>query len=432
MSGPPSNRKAVISWCLYDVANSAFALTVMTAFFPLFFKQFWCTGVDSSVSTFRLGMGNTCAALCIALLSPWLGALADAGRKRKQILFLFMASGATASGLLAAIPHGAWAGALGVFALASIGFSCANLFYDSLLACVAARNRMDFVSSAGYAAGYLGSAALFMVNSFMASKPALFHLASGVQGVRASFVSVAVWWFAFSIPLFLYVADRDKSEGGSWSGEIFQNAVKQLRATIREIRSAPAVWLFLLAFWLYIDGVSTVIRMAADFGLSIGLSTPDLLRALFVVQLVAVPSSLLFGLAAQRFGSYATILVGIVMYIAVILCGSLFVNSGAHFMFFAVVSAVPLGGLLALSRSHFTRLIPGEKSAEYFGFYNLTGKFAVIVGPAMVGLVTLLSRTFGAGAHAASRSGFASIAVLFGAGGILFVVAHKAGRSGRA
>ncbi len=418
------DKRSVAGWVLYDWANSAFALSVMAGFFPVFFKTYWSAGVDSAISTTRLGYGTAVAGILIAVLSPVLGAFADAGRGRKRFLGAFMLLGVTGTAALYVIGAGAWMTALVVFILANIGFSCANLFYDSLLPRVAPVQKLDFVSSLGYSVGYLGCALLFVLNVFMVTRPTFFGFDDAAHGVRFSFLTVSVWWALFSIPLFLWVREQRRAviSSAGFVGATFSQLVK----TAREIASQKHLLLFLAAYWLYIDGVHTFIRMAADFGLSIGLSSNSLMVALLIVQLVAFPSALLFGVIAERIGPFKSILAGIGIYIAVTVLGSLVLKTVWHYTLFAGLSGIPLGALQALSRSYFARSVPIEKSAEYFGFYNLMGKFAVFFGPALMGTVSWAVRAGGASSLIAARSAMLSIAILFIAGGIILVLAERA------
>ncbi|MBD3241797.1 MAG: MFS transporter [Chitinivibrionales bacterium] len=419
-----TDRRAVAGWILYDWANSAFALSVMAAFFPVFFKRYWCAGYDVSFSTIRLNLGNAVAGVCIAILAPVLGALADAGRKRKRFLLLFMLVGTTMSAALALVEQGAWQTALAVFVVANIGFSGANLFYDSLLPSVAPPGKMDIVSSAGYGLGYLGCALLFIVNMLMLAKPAMFGLADRAVATKAVFVSVAVWWLIFSIPLAFWVREPGADKPLE-AGRTVARGLRNLRHTFRDIFARRTLWLFLVAYWLYIDGVHTFIRAAADLGLSIGIAETALLPSLLVVQLVAFPSAYVFGLFAQRFGALRCLLVGIFIYLFVTLVGPLTVQTKLQFGFFAALSALPLGALQALSRSYYARLVPPEKSAEYFGFYSLMGKFAVMLGPATVAAVAALSRALGASPASSARFGCASLSFFFVAGGVLLIIVDR-------
>ena len=423
-----SDKRSVLSWCFYDWANSAFALTVMAGFFPVFFKDYWCAGVEPTVSTARLGIGNASAGLVVALLSPFLGALADAGRAKKKLLGGFLLIGTTATASLFFLQQGAWVSALVVFVLANIGFNCANIFYDSLLIDVADESRMDWVSSLGYGLGYLGCGILFLFNIFMVQKPSLFGLDGAASAVKTSFVIASGWWLLFSIPLFLFVKERLYSTV-SGIGAVVAESFIRLRVTTLKIVSSRSLLLFLFAYWMYIDGVHTFVLMAVDFGMSIGLSPTALMIALLVVQFVAFPSALLFGVLARRFGAFVMIMAGICIYILVSGIGALLLKTQVDYIVLAGITGLAQGGIQALSRSYFGKIVPAAESAEYFGFFNVVSRFAVIVGPLIVGIVAVLTRRAGLESSLASRIGMSSVAVLFLGGAILLIYAEREKRN---
>src|SRR5690606_20426573 len=277
-------RRPAVSWALYDWGNSAFATTVMAGFFPVFFSQYWSVGADTELTTARLGYTNAAAGLVIALLAPFLGAIADRGGRRKQMLLTFTVLGAAATFALFFLSQGQWLAAAALFALGTIGFNGGVVFNDSLLLDVAKPADFDRVSSFGYALGYLGGGVLFAVNVLMVVKPSLFGLPDAAAAVRWAFVTVAVWWLLFTLPLMLFVRERPairKPAGGA-----FVAGWRELAATAREVARRPMVWQFLLAYWLYIDGVNTIIKMAVNYGLSLGLEANDLLGALLLTQFV--------------------------------------------------------------------------------------------------------------------------------------------------
>jgi MFS transporter, UMF1 family len=416
--------KSTWSWCLYDWANSVFATTVMVAFFPVFFKSFWCSGVSQTLSTQRLGVGSTVAGIIVAVASPFLGAFADTGRDKKKLLGSFMLLGVSATAVFYFIPHGAWWQALAVFVVANIGFSCSTLFYDTLLVDVAEKEHMDFVSSLGFAFGYLGGGLLFAVNMLMAARPHLFGLQDQSHAIRISFCTAAAWWFIFTLPLLMFVKYK-RFVKVSGARAIIADSMVRLRKTAGKILLRRELLLFLVAYWLYYDGVNTFIRMAVDFGLSIGIGKTAIMLALLLVQFIAFPSSLLFGHFAGRFGARRMIIAGIFVYLVVIGLGVLYLTESVHFIIFACMTGLAQGGIQALSRSYFGKLIPREEAAEYFGFYNVVGRFAIL-GPAMVGIVAQSIYAFGVTPVIASRIGMASTALLFLGGGMLLVVADHA------
>lgn len=414
------NRSAW-SWILYDWANSAFALTVLAAFFPIFFHQYWSHGEPS---TAKLGFGNAAAGLLVAILSPFLGALGDAAGRRKAFLVFFMLLGAGMTATLYLVPQNAWMAALVVFGIAVVGFSSANLFYDSLLPEVAPASEYGRISSLGYGIGYLGCALLFILNMVMVQQPALFGLRDPGHAVRAAFLSVSAWWILFSVPLMLFVPESKALRTKNLSASL-RSVIPELKSTFASIRSRPGLLTFLIAYWLYIDGVHTFIRMAADLGKSIGLANADLMRALLFVQLAAFPAALVFGRISKSIGERRSILIGIGIYVFITISAPLTVDGPRAYTFFAVLSALPQGCLQALSRSYFARIIPSEKAAEYFGFYNLMGKFAVFFGPLMIAVVVLCCQAAGVPSLLSSRYGFASTSLLFILGGIVLAIADR-------
>jgi MFS transporter, UMF1 family len=417
-----AKNKTIVAWCMYDWANSSFATTIMTAFFPIFFKSFWNFNVEPTVSTGRLGLATGIGGLAVALLSPILGAMADAGHAKKKFLTFFMLLGVLATASFFFVPRGLWQAAFFLIVCAEIGFSCGNLFYDSLLVNVASRDEMDLVSSRGYAFGYIGGGLLFAINVIMVAKPHLFGFSSNQMAVKASFPMVSVWWLVFALPLLWYV--KEPQSCGKSVTTIIANGLQIVVRTFKKIVRQKPLWMFLVAYWLYIDGIYTVIFMATDFGLAIGLSPFSLMLSILLVQFVAAPSSIAFGHLAKRIGTIKAILLGISMYICICLAGALFLRTSLEFMIIALFVGMAQGGVQALSRSYFGKLIPFDEAAEYFGFFNLVGKFSAILGPLCVGGVAYFLHQIGMQSHMASRIAMSSIVIFFIAGGILL---YKAG-----
>jgi UMF1 family MFS transporter len=425
-----SDRKAIWGWALYDWANSAFATTVMAGFFPVFFKQFWSHGADVNLSTAQLGFGNSVASLCMALAAPLLGAIADQGAAKKRFMLTFAYLGALATAGLFLVEKGNWALAIFTYAVGLIGFSGANIFYDALLPGVAPPERLDVVSSLGYALGYLGGGLLFLVNVLMSLFPAAFGLPDAATAVRVSFLSVSLWWGGFTLFAALWVPEGQRPRTAAQGLGAWRAGLRQLGATFRKVRHLKTLSLFLLAYWFYIDGVDTIIRMAVDYGLSIGFESADLIVALLIVQFVGFPAALVFGRLGERWGVRRSIYLAIGVYIGITLWGTMMTNK-TEFYLLAVVIGCVQGGIQALSRSYYARLIPPGKPAEFFGFYNMLGKFAVIFGPALMGAVGLLVRRLLLPAaptaadlvqvgQLASRWSMASVLLLFILGGLLF------------
>lgn len=577
-------NKSVFGWTMYDWANSAFATTIMAGFFPVFFKSYWSAGADVNQSTALLGLANSVASLVVALLAPILGAIADQSSGKKRFLIFFAYLGVLMTGCLFMVQFGHWMLAIILYVLGTVGFSGANIFYDSLLPDVADEKKIDYVSAKGFALGYLGGGLLFLVNVLWVLQPAWFgfktestalvtenlvkdaqviHVAegadftlpkdkewanavvtskidvpvksiipvkhsisndiwieidfppglntklldksvsfgeykkgdievkssdlqrlkitnltrkiteattveftlvnpikyrgfvdgmlTGVEGleshygttivksdflppaiefiaIRISFLSVALWWALFTIPLIIYVHERKKNGKPKQKVNYIRQGFLQLSHTFSKIRHMKVVFLFLAAYWLYIDGVDTIIRMAVDYGMSIGFPSDALIVALLITQFVGFPAALVFGKLGERWDVKKSIYIAIVVYLFVTAWGVM-MGRTVEFYILAIVIGLVQGGIQALSRSYYSRIIPKDQSAEFYGFYNMLGKFAAILGPALIGSVGLIVRHIGYSANTASRVGIGSVAILFIAGGILlYFVNEEQGR----
>ena len=383
------NKRAVWSWAFYDWANSAYSTTVMAGFFPLFFKEYWADPHNPSQSTFYLGMANSIASMVVAALAPLLGSVADQGSAKKKFLTFFAFLGVIMTGGLWMVAQGNWQMAVLFYVIATIGFASGNVFYDALLPGLASEERVDAVSSLGFGLGYLGGGLLFLVNVFMYLKPEIFGIPDGATAIKLSFLSVAVWWAVFTIPLILFVPEPKNYETIDFNNAIRMGWV-QLVQTFKEIRNMKVVGTFLLAYWFYIDGVDTIIRMAVDYGMSLNFPGESLIIALLIVQFVAFPAALIYGWLASKIGAKTGIMVGIIAYSFITLLGY-FMTEAWHFYILAILIGLFMGGIQALSRSLYTRIIPPDKSAEFFGFYNMLGKFAAIIGPALMGTIALVT-----------------------------------------
>jgi UMF1 family MFS transporter len=359
----------------------------MAGFFPVFFKQFWSTGADVTVSTLRLGTASSAASLTVAVVAPLLGAIADGSAARRVFLMWFAGLGILATASLFWVPGGAWLAAAVVYVVGIVGFSGANVFYDSLLVTVAPPGRSDFVSALGFAVGYLGGGVLFALNVAMTLWPSVFGLASATDAVRLSFLTVAAWWTAFSVPLALYVREGEAPQAGTSPADRVGEGLRELRDTIRRARELRMVLLFLVAYWLYIDGVHTIVRMAVDYGLALGFPSNTLIVALLVTQFVGFPAALLFGKLGERAGPRRGIMVGIAVYVGVVLWGYRMESVWEFYVLAGTVGLVQ-GGVQSLSRSYYARLIPQDRPAQFFGFYNLMGRFAAVLGPLIMGGVS--------------------------------------------
>lgn len=410
------------SWAFYDWANSAFSTTIIAGFFPFFFKEFWNVGVEPELITLRLAIANSISGLLIALLAPFLGAWADFSFGKKKFLTGFAFSGIFGSMALSFLDSGSWQWASFFYIIASIGFFGGNIFYDSFLPLVAPRKDLDRVSNLGYGLGYLGGGLLLVLNVLWSKYPDMFGFSSTENAVRGSFLSVGIWWALFSIPLLVFVKDKKytkKNRANKNNPHItFLMILRELHKTLKEIIKTRTVFYFLIAYWLYIDGVHTIIRMAVIYGSSIHLNTQDLISALILTQFVGFPASLIYIKLADRFGVKKSILAGISVYVFICIWGST-IDSSFEFYILAGIVGLVQGGVQALSRSYYSRIIPLEKSAEFFGFYNMLGKFAVIIGPILMAISGYLAIEFLGNADLGTRVSIVSVAILFAAGGLV-------------
>jgi MFS transporter, UMF1 family len=429
-------RKAVWGWAMYDWANSAFATTVMAGFFPIFFKKYWSYGADVNMSTAQLGFGNAAAGLLVAFMAPILGAIADRAGARKKFLIFFAYLGVLMTAALFVVQKGQWVLAMLIYGFGIIGFSGANIFYDALLPHVSSEDTVDYVSGLGYAMGYLGGGLLFLINVMMTLMPEKFGLADAGQAVRYAFISVAIWWGGFTVFTIVWVSEKSGPGIQNGFGSAVRGGFQRLLGTFRQIRQLKTLFLFLAAYWCYIDGVDTVIRMAVDYGMSLGFDSNDLILALLMVQFIGFPAALGFGKLGQRWDVRKAIFIAIGVYVLITVWAIMMTEKHEFFVLAGMIGLVQ-GGIQALSRSYYSRLIPIDRTAEYFGFYNMLGRFAAIIGPALMGGVGLLVRrilmppdptaaqilSIG---RLASRWGIASILVLFILGGtLLYFVDEK-------
>ncbi|MCF7807142.1 MAG: MFS transporter [Candidatus Marinimicrobia bacterium] len=422
-------KKQIWGWAMYDWANSAFATTVMAGFFPIFFKEYWSVGTDVNVSTAQLGVANSIASLIVALMAPILGAIADKGSAKKKFLIFFAYLGALMTAGLFLVQQGDWAMAVFVYVMGIIGFSGANIFYDSLLPSVAGKHEIDRVSGLGFGMGYLGGGVLFALNVAMTLMPETFGLADASEAVRYAFLSVALWWGGFTLFTIFWVDEAKKTHSMN-ALAIVKAGIKQYLDTWKKIRHLQTVSLFLAAYWFYIDGVDTIIRMAVDYGMSLGFESTDLIIALLITQFVGFPAAIIFGRMGERWGVRRSIYLAIFAYMIITFWGVL-MTKPIEFYSLAIAIGLVQGGIQALSRSYFSRLIPKGQEGEFYGFFNMLGKFAAILGPMLIGIVGLtikgtlapLASTpeeLEAIGQIASRWGIGSVVILFVVGAVLF------------
>ena len=401
-------RRAQWSWAVYDWANSAYATTVMAGFFPVFFKSYWASDLPAVESTAQLGMANSLASLLVVLIAPMLGVSADRAGRKKGLLLMMATLGILMTAGLYLVAQGQWMLAAMLYVFGVIGFAGGNVAYDAMLLEVAERTELERLSALGFALGYLGGGILFAVNVAMVVQPEWFGFDDKATAVRVAFLTVAAWWAVFTVPLLLYVHETATDHAARSPGLL--HAWKELLISWRLLRSLPDAFVFLIAYWCYIDGVDTIVKMAVDYGMSIGFSSDGLLTALLLTQFVGFPAALLFGRLGDRIGAKAAIWVALAVYVAVVIWASRMTETW-EFYGLAVLIGLVQGGVQAMSRALFARLIPTEHAGRLFGLYNMMGKFAAIIGPVMVGWVAVATDS--------PRAGILSILLLFAVGALL-------------
>ena len=397
---------------MYDWANSAFQATIITAVFPDFFSSVAAAGLPPAVATARFAWATTVAVTIIAVLGPILGAIADYRAIKKRLLAVFMVIGVVATLMMATIDRGEWQWALLIFMVANVAIAGSLVFYDSLLPHVAAPDEIDRVSTGAYALGYLGGGIVLVFNLLWILMPARFGIPDTIAAIKLSFVSVAVWWLVFSIPLFRRVHEPERSLAADQSGRGGTIAVAFTRvfAAFHELRGYRNAFLMLVAFLLYNDGIQTIIRMATIYGAEVGIDRNARIAAFVVVQFVGVPFSFLFGSVAGRIGAKTAIFISLGVYVCISVL-AFFMTTAWQFFALAFLVGTVQGGSQALSRSLFARMIPRHKSSEYFGFFSVFEKFAGIAGPAMFAASVSLSGS--------SRAAVLSVIVFFVAGALV-------------
>ena len=374
--------KAENGWMLYDWANSAYSLIVYTAIFPIFYKaEATAAGVSSVQSTAYLGYTIAISTFLLAMLSPILGTIADYDGMKMRFFTFFFVVGIVSTGMLAFIPEGQWMLLLIVYTISALGFAGSNIFYDAFLVDVTDEKRMDTVSAQGFGIGYIGSTIPFILSIaiIMLAQKDIIPLAAGTAS-KVSFFITALWWGIFTIPMFRHVRQMYSIPRES---NPIAKSFRRLGKTFREARAYKPLFLFLLAYFFYIDGVGTIIKMSTAYGTDLGIDATTLLIILFVTQLVAAPFAILYGKLSQRFTGKKMLYAGIVVYIGVCIY-AMFMKTAVDFWILAMLVATSQGGIQALSRSYFAKLIPKENANEFFGFYNIFGKFAAVMGPLLL------------------------------------------------
>ncbi len=384
-------NKTETGWMMYDWGNSAYSIIITTAVFPLFYKSVASNaGISNADSTAYLGYAVAFATFIIAMIGPVLGALADYQGMKKKFFFTFFAIGSLSTAALAFVPEGNGTLLLVFYAITAVGFHGANIFYDAFLVDVTPEKRMDQVSARGFGLGYIGSTIPFIISIalIMLADKGVIPLATGFA-MKLAFVITAIWWIVFTVPMLKYVV-QIHSIPREPNVSLIKGSFIRLGRTFKDIRKYRHVFLFLVAYFFYIDGVGTIISMSTAYGTDLGISATSLLIILFVTQVVAAPFAIIYGRLSQKFTGKKMLYVGIFVYIIVCIY-AFFMKTETDFWILAMLVATSQGGIQALSRSYFAKLVPKEKANEFFGFYNIFGKFASVMGPLLVGVTSQLT-----------------------------------------
>jgi UMF1 family MFS transporter len=415
------HRNIILSWCLYDWANSAFASTIMAAVLPFYYSSVAGSNLSKTTASSYWGYTNTMAMLIVAFSAPILGALADHGGMKKKFLTGFAFMGITSTALLFFVGKGDWFLASLLYIVGMVGFSGGNNFYDSLLPHIAGEGEIDRISSLGYALGYLGGGLLLGLNLAMIMKPGFFGIPDAEWGARYSFLTVGVWWALFSLPLLKNVPEPPIVPIIGESSHPFKASVQRLSMTFHNLRKYREAFKFLVAFWLFNDGVGTIISMAVIFGAEIHIAQGHLIGSILAVQFIGIPFTILFGRLAGWIGAKKSIFLGLAVYTGISI-GGYFIQTALHFWILAVLVGLVQGGTQALSRSLFGSMIPRSRSAEFYSFYDVSSKFAGILGPFVFGLVGQMTGS--------SRLSVVALVIFFIGGGlILLTVNEKQGKA---
>jgi UMF1 family MFS transporter len=399
--------KTVKSWIAYDAGNSAFATTVVAAFFPIFYLQYWASSMTELEASVYYSWALVISNVSILLSGPVIGAITDLNQSTKKSLTVLTLISVFFVGLLYFLQAGSWMLALTFFVIANYCFCVAQIPYDKILTKISTPNNFSIISNQGYAWGYFGGGLLFIVNAFMSINPSAFGLASQAEAIRVSFLMVSVWWLIFLMPLLFNF--KETKEVNKSKNSIIQS-IKNIVSTFKSVYKYKNAFIFLIAFFLFIDGAHTVIYMASTFALNLGLETNAIIQALILVQIVAFPATLIWGYVAGRFGDKLVLYITIISYVCIIIYSTTLSSALEFYLLAAWVGCVQ-GGIQGSSRGLFGKLLPKDKAGEFYGLYNVMGRAGAILGPAMVGgLLTIYGNV---------RIALLPIAILFILGGLL-------------
>jgi len=399
----------VKSWIAYDAGNSAFATTVIAAFFPIFYLEYWASDITKIDASIYYNWTIVTVNTMILLTGPIIGSMTDINRSTKNVLVTFTTIGVVFTGLLYTVDIGAWIYALIFFAIANYSFSISQIPYDKILTKITTPNKFSIVSNQGFAWGYLGGGTLFLINAMMSIYPSSFGLASQSEAIRVSFLMVSIWWLVFLIPLYINFNENKIQQK---TVHTFKKSISNIFTTFKSIYQYKNAFIFLIAFFLFIDGAHTVIYLASTFALNLGLETSAIIQALILVQFIAFPATLAWGYFADRYGDKLVLYITITSYICIIFYSTTLESALEFYLMAALVGCVQ-GGIQGSSRGLFGKLIPEEKAGEFFGLFNVFGKAGAILGPLMVGSLLAISGNI--------RIALVPIAILFILGGLLLM-----------
>ncbi|MFT8316323.1 MAG: MFS transporter [Clostridium sp.] len=402
-------NKVEKSWILYDCTISTYSMIIITTILPIYFRMiFENTGGSTAMATAYWGYSNSIGRLLIAMAAPILGTIADYKGYKMSFFKVFCIAGIVFTALMAGVPDSAWMLLLVIFILSTIGNSGSNIFYDAFLVDVTSKKKMDMLSSIGFAAGYLGNIVAFAICMSIVILAGMHIIPISVsEACKITFIITAIWCIIFSLPM---IKNVKQVYGIEREPKIVVNSFKRLFFTIKNIRQHKNLLIFLIAYFFFIDGVNTIITMATSFGADLGISSTTMLIVLLFTMIVAFPCAIIFGKFSEKFGGKKMLYFGIIVY-SIICIYSNFVHNSVGFWILAMLVATSQGGIQALSRSYFGKLVPKEKNNEFFGFYNIFGRFAAILGPFMVALATQITGK--------TSKGIFSILILFIVGGLI-------------
>ena len=378
--------REIKAWISYDLGNSAFATTVLAAFFPIFYNQYWSSNIDSTLSAQYLSWTLVISNLTLLFTAPLIGAITDISKSTKKLFISMVMISIIGTGLLYTLEAGLWLYALIFFGIANYFFSASNVIYDKILVQIASPGLFSKISGYGYAWGYFGGGFLFLINACMSLYPELFGLSSQAEAIRWSFITVSIWWFIFLIPL---AVTYKEPSAKVVENQVIKNSFKNLINTFISISQYRNAFIFLIAFFLFIDGVHTVVALAATFALNLGLDSSSVIIALLMVQFIAFPSTLMWAYVGEKYSDKFVINFSILIYILIIIY-TLFLSNAMEFYILAAMVGFVQGGIQGSSRGLFAKLIPHDKAGEFFGLFNTFGKAGAFMGPALVGLFLAL------------------------------------------